>query len=210
MWWSKITNFFAFPLSFKVVSFHDLGKVSIICNQYIFWVSVRWNSIFISSQGFIFLLSLNNWSIKFKFLSEKRKIYRLTVNLKIWVKPNELRQDHRWKSWFCSIVNYPFYENILIKRWRFLKNVIAYINIIMKWRFLKNVIAYINIIMKWRFLKNVIAYINIIMKLKILPKSLHINSGIIFQLWKPFSNNLFTQEHSFYLPFLSHCEEYYV
>ena len=194
MWWSKITNFFAFPLSFKVVSFHDLGKVSIICNQYIFWVSVRWNSIFISSQGFIFLLSLNNWSIKFKFLSEKRKIYRLTVNLKIWVKPNELRQDHRWKSWFCSIVNYPFYENILIKRWRFLKNVIAYINIIMK----------------WRFLKNVIAYINIIMKLKILPKSLHINSGIIFQLWKPFSNNLFTQEHSFYLPFLSHCEEYYV
>ena len=178
MWWSKITNFFAFRLSFKVVSIHDLGKVWIICNQYIFWVSLRWNSIFISSQGFIFLLSLNNWSIKFKLLSEKRKIYRLTVNLNIWVKPHELRQDHGLKSWFCSIVNYPFYEHILIKR--------------------------------WRFLKNVIAYINIIMKLKILPKSLHINSGIIFQLWKPFSNNLFTQEHSFYLPFLSHCKEYYV
>ena len=53
---------------------------------------------------------------------------RLTVNLNIWVKLNELRQNHGWKSWFCSIVIYPFYENILIKRWTFWNNVIVYVN----------------------------------------------------------------------------------
>ena len=30
----------------------------------------------------------------------------------------------------------PFYENILIKRWKFLKNIIAYINVIMKLKIL--------------------------------------------------------------------------
>ena len=34
----------------------------------------------------------------------------------IWVKPNDLRQDHVWKSWFWSEVIYPFYENTLMKR----------------------------------------------------------------------------------------------
>ena len=34
-------------------------------------------------------------------------------------KSNEFRQDHGWKSWFCGIVIYPSYENILIKRWKF-------------------------------------------------------------------------------------------
>ena len=48
------------------------------------------------------------------------------------VKPNEIRQGHGWKSWFYSKIIYPFYENILIKKWKFRKNVIAYINIIMK------------------------------------------------------------------------------
>ena len=47
---------------------------------------------------------------------------RLTVKLNIWVKPNELRQDHGWKSWFWSKVIYPFHENILIIRWKFWKN----------------------------------------------------------------------------------------
>ena len=129
MCWSKITKFFAFPLFFKILSFHDFGKASIICNQYIFWVSLRWNSIFIFSQGFIFPLSLNDWLIKFKF--RKKKMHRLTVNLDIWVKPNQLRQDHGWKSWFPSIVIYPFYEISC-----FWKDVIACINIFMKFKFL--------------------------------------------------------------------------
>ena len=81
--------------------------------------TLRRNSIILCFQVFIFSLSLNNWPIKFTFLSEKRKMQRLTVNLNIWVKSNKLRQDHGWKSWFCSIVIYPFYENILIKRWKF-------------------------------------------------------------------------------------------
>ena len=71
IWWSK--TFFGFPLSFKIISFQVFGKATIICNQYILWVSLRWNSSFISFQGFIFPLSLNNWPIKFKFLSEKRE-----------------------------------------------------------------------------------------------------------------------------------------
>ena len=46
----------------------------------------------------------------------KKKNAQAYVNLNILVKPIELRQDHGWKSWFCSVVIYPFYENILIKR----------------------------------------------------------------------------------------------
>ena len=49
------------------------GKASIICNQYILWVSLRWNSIFKSFQGFIFPLSLNNWPINFKFFFRKKE-----------------------------------------------------------------------------------------------------------------------------------------
>ena len=92
-------------------------------------------------------------------------MYRLTVNLNIWVKPNDLRQDHGWKSWFWSKVSYPLYEDILIKRWKFWKNVIAYM--ILLWNLPK-------------FLP------------KCLPIK---NSGITFQSWKSSSNNLFTQEH---------------
>ena len=131
MRWAKITNLFVFPLSFKLISFDVFGKASIICNQYILRVSLRWNFIFKSFRGFIFSLSSNKWPIKFKFLLEK-KTHRLTVNLNIWVKPNDLREDHGWKSWFWSKVIYPFDKNILIKRWKFWKNVIAYINIIIK------------------------------------------------------------------------------
>ena len=77
-------------------------------------------------RSLIFALSLNNWPIKFKFLSEQINA-QAYVNLKIWVmvKSSELRQEHGWKSWFCGIVIYPFYENILIKRWKFWKNVIS-------------------------------------------------------------------------------------
>ena len=60
MWLSKITKFFALPLSFKIVSFHNFGKASIICNQHVFWVSLRWNSIFISSH-----ISILLWNLKF-------------------------------------------------------------------------------------------------------------------------------------------------
>ena len=99
MWWSRIPQFFTFPLSFKIISFHIFGKASMICNQYIWWVTLRWNSIFQSFQGFIFPLSLNNWLIKFKIFV-RAKMYRLTINPNIWVKPNELREDYGWKSWF--------------------------------------------------------------------------------------------------------------
>ena len=115
MRWSKIPQFFTFPLSFKTISFRAFGKASIICNQYILWVTLRWNSIFKSFQGFIFPLLLNNWPIKFKIFV-REKMYRLTINPKIWVKPNELREDYGWESWFWSKVVYPFYENFLIKR----------------------------------------------------------------------------------------------
>ena len=118
---------FCVPFALKIRSFQVFGKASIICNQYILWVSLRWNSIFKSFQGFIFTLSLNNWSIKSKFCQKKRKMYRLTVNLNISVKPNDLRQDHGWKSWIWSKVIYPFYKNILRKRSEFWNNVIAYI-----------------------------------------------------------------------------------
>ena len=37
------------------------------------WIGLRWNSIFISYQGFIFAMSLKNWPIKFKFLSERKQ-----------------------------------------------------------------------------------------------------------------------------------------
>ena len=118
----KITKFFAFPLSFKIISFQVFGKASIICNQYILWVCLRWNSIFKSFQGFISSLLLNNRPIKIKFLSEKkRKMYRLTVNLNIWVKPNYHRHDHGWKSWFWSKVIYPFYEKHLDEKMEILK-----------------------------------------------------------------------------------------
>ena len=70
---SKITKYFAFPLSFKIISLHVFGKASIICSQYILWVSLRWNSIFMFFQGFIFPISLNNWPKNFKLLSEKKK-----------------------------------------------------------------------------------------------------------------------------------------
>ena len=69
---SKITKYFAFPLSFKIISLHVFGKASIICSQYILWVSLRWNSIFMFSEGFIFPVTLNNWPKNFKLLSEKK------------------------------------------------------------------------------------------------------------------------------------------
>ena len=53
------------------------------------------------------------------FDTKKRKMHRFTVNFNISGKPNELRQDHGWKSWFHSIVTFPFYEGILIKRRKF-------------------------------------------------------------------------------------------
>ena len=90
----KNNYFFAFPLSFKIISFQVFGKAWIICNQYILWVSLRWSSIFKSCRGFIFPLSSINKPIKFKFLSEKKKMHRLTVNLNIWVKPIDIRQEH--------------------------------------------------------------------------------------------------------------------
>ena len=118
-WWSKITTFFVFPLSSKIISFYFFCKASIICNQYILWVCLRQNSIFKPFQCFTFPTSLNNWPIKSQvFVKKKRKMHRLTVNLNIWVKPNELRQDHWWKRWCWSKIIYPFYENILIKRWK--------------------------------------------------------------------------------------------
>ena len=99
------------------------------------------------------------------FVRKTRKMHRLNVNLNIWVNPNELREDHGWKNWFYSKVIYPFYENILIKRWKFWKNVIVYISILL-----------------W--------------DLRFLTKCFPIkNSGITFQSWKSFSNNLFSQEH---------------
>ena len=127
-----INNFlYSFCLSKWYLSIF-FGKASIICNQYILWVSLRWNSIFKSFQGFIFPLSLNNWPINFNFFffQKKRKMHRRTVNLNIWVKPKNLRQDQGWKSWFWSKVIYQFYENM--KEWKFWKNVIAHINIFMK------------------------------------------------------------------------------
>ena len=125
----KNNYFFCIPFVFQNNIF--FGKASIICNQYTLRISLRWNSIFKSFQGFIFPLLLNNWPIKFILLSEenRRKMHRITVNLNIWVKPNDLRQDYGWKIWFWSKVIYPFYENILIKRWKFWKNVFAYIDI---------------------------------------------------------------------------------
>ena len=107
MWWSRVTRFFAFPLSFKIVSLHSFDKAS-------YFLVIFKIKFYFSSQGFIFPLLLNYWPIKFKFLlGKKRKMHRLTVNLNIRVKPNK---PNGWKSWFCIIVIYPFYENILTKR----------------------------------------------------------------------------------------------
>ena len=68
-----INNFlYSFCLSKWYLSIF-FGKASIICNQYILWVSLRWNSIFKSFQGFIFPLSLNNWPINFNFFFFRKK-----------------------------------------------------------------------------------------------------------------------------------------
>ena len=46
-------------------------------------------------------------------------MHRFTVNFNILVKLNKLSQDNGGKSCFCSVVTDPFYENALIKRWKF-------------------------------------------------------------------------------------------
>ena len=98
------------------------------------------------------------------FVRKKGKMLKFTVNLNIWVKPNDLRQNDGWKSWFWNKVIYLSYKNILIKTWKFWKN------------------ALLISILLWN--------------LKFLPKCLPVkNSGITFQSWKSFSNNLFTREH---------------
>ena len=59
------------------------------------------------------------------FVTKKKKNAQAYVNLITWVKPNELRQDHGWKSCFYGKFIYPFYKNILIKRKMFWKNIIV-------------------------------------------------------------------------------------
>ena len=43
------------------------------------------------------------------FVRKKGKCTGLLSTL-ILEKQNELRHDHGWKSWFCSLVIYPFYK----------------------------------------------------------------------------------------------------
>ena len=133
MWWSNITKFFAFLLPFKIISFQVFGKASIILFLVCFVSIFKKKFCFYILPSLYISIIIKKLTSKVQvFVRKKRKMHRLTFNLNIWVKTNELRQEHGWKSWFCSLVNYPFYENILTKRWKFWKNVIVFINIIMK------------------------------------------------------------------------------
>ena len=72
---------------------------------------------------YIIIEQLNN---KVQVFIRKKKTRRLTGNLNIWIKSNELRKYHGRKSWFCSITIYPFYINILIKRWNIWKKILLW------------------------------------------------------------------------------------
>ena len=73
------------------------------------------------------------------FVRKKRKTRRVTVNLNIWVKSNELRKYHGRKCWFCSIIIYPFYVDILIKIWNIWKKILLWnLKFLPKCLFVKN------------------------------------------------------------------------
>ena len=75
----------------------------------------------ISSKALYFHCYWTIYQKSSSFCQKKTKMHTLTVNLNIWVKPNDIRQDHEWKSWFWSKVIQAILWKYLYKKTEILK-----------------------------------------------------------------------------------------